>query len=288
MGARFNDVGHGKIEGRKLDPREIIIREGWNYRDMSRPEVREHIDWLKESIKQEGVTQPIRIKYVQGEVHLLDGECRVRACRELFDEGVTVPYRDGTSGPPLVPAIGVESNNEGDWLATSMIANGAMPPTKLEFGQAADRLMKLGWSAERLVAYIPSYVSGKQPSQAVRWVNEAVELHRAPEPVKAAMRDGVDGVVLSEAAALKVARENPIEAERVIHEAVSEAKQHGKTVVSRPKGAGVATKAKVENEGNYKKWIELADAMMRIALDPHLDISEVEIAARAYKKARGL
>jgi hypothetical protein len=286
MAERFQNLGEGKIEGRKLDPRTIKIRKDFNYRDLSSEQVQAHIAWLKESIKVEGVEKPISVQYIGGEVYLVDGQCRVEACKQLFKEGVKVPYKSGGFGPPLVPALTVDSKNEADILAASMVANGSLPPTKLEFGVAADRLLKLDWPVEKIALYIPAHI-GVKGFKANRYVKEAVELHRAPEDVKRAATGGVDGVKLSDAAALKIARENPLDPQPAIEQEVRRAKAAGKTEAKRPKGEGKATKAKAATAAQIEKWLQLADSMADVALDMTLDRGEVVAAASAYNEAKG-
>lgn len=286
MGGRFQDLGEGKIEGRKLDPRTIKIRKDFNYRDTESETVQAHIAWLKDSIKAHGVQQPVRVQYIGGEVYLVDGHCRVEACKQLFKEGFKIPYKEGGNGPALVPAL-VVAGDEGDILAASMIANDSLPPTKIEFGKAADRLQKLGWPDEKIALYIPPHILVKG-FKATRYVKESVELHQAPQSVKKAASEGKDGVKISEAQALKIARENPLHAEEEIDKAVSQAKSKGQTTARRPKGEGKATKAKAAEKASVSKCLELADGMARVAMDLTLDRDEVIACASAYMEARGI
>jgi len=170
--ARLNDLSHGRLDAPRLDPREIVIREGFNYRDTNTEASLKHIAWLKESIRERGVEEPIRVEYKGGTVFVVNGECRVKALRQLWDEGVEV----------YVPAI-VAKGDEAEILAKSMIANGALPPTPLEFGQAASRLLAYGWSPEKVAEYTPPHIRGSK-AKAVQYVKDAVELHEAPLGVK--------------------------------------------------------------------------------------------------------
>jgi len=284
--ARFNDLGEGKIEGRKLDPRTIKVRAGFNYREMDSEATLAYIAWLKESIKAHGVQEPIRVQYIGGDVYVVNGHCRVEACLQLFKEGFKIPYKEGGKGPALVPAIVIQGD-EAEMLASSMIANDGLPPTKLEFGKAADRLLKYGWPVEKIAAYVPPHI-GLKGFKADRYVREAVELHQAPISVKKAASEGVEGVKLSEPAALKIARENPLNPEPAIKAEVEKAKAAGKTTATRPKGAGKATKAKAAEKQSVEHCLKLADALSEVSLDLMLDRDEVVAAADAYRRARGL
>lgn len=271
---RLNDLGQGKLEAPKLDPRDIIIRKGFNYRDTGSEVSQSHIGWLKESIRATGVQEPIRVEFIDGKVFLVNGECRLRACLELVKEGLDV----------RIPAIAVKGD-EAEVLAASMVANGSLPPTKLEFGAAADRLLKYGWALEKITAYIPPHI-GVKGSKAKRFVQEAVDLHHAPLAVKNAVKEGVDGVKLSESAALSIAKKDRTNADERIQEAVKDAKAKGETVAKRPKGAGEVTKKKQSFQAFNDKLLELADILAAAILNDNMAIGEVQKKARAYQKVR--
>lgn len=255
--ARFNDLGEGKIEGRKLDPRDIIIREGFNFRDITTEQAQAHIAWLKANIREHGVQQPVRVEYVKGEVFLVDGQCRVEACRQLWKEGVKVPYKSGGFGPPLIPAIVVDGD-EAEMLAASMVANGGLPPTKLEFGNAAARLLKLGWTPDKVSLYVPAHI-GLTAAMKRRYVTEAVELHQAPLEVKKAVKEGIDGVKISEPAALAATRKDRTTAADTLAKQAKEAKAKGKTEVKRAKDEPRAEKHLAGLVRKMLKEISLSD-----------------------------
>jgi ParB-like chromosome segregation protein Spo0J len=220
---RLNDLAHGKLEAPKLDPREIIIRAGFNYRDTTSEAATAHIEWLAQSIKDRGVDQPISVEFTDGKVFLIDGECRLLALRKLWDAGDEV----------FVPAISFRGD-EAAVLAKAMVAGGSLPPTQLEFGRAAERLINYGWTVERIAALTPPHL-GLKGRKAKRFVNDAVELQQAPLAVKDAVAHGVDGVGVSTPLALSATRKNRIMAEEIIKDAVSDAKSKGKSVARRPK-----------------------------------------------------
>lgn len=281
---RLNELGQGRMEGPKLDPRIIIIRPGFNFRDTTTPAVRAHIDWLKGSIKENGVQEPIRVEYDGEKVYLVNGECRVIACKELWKEGVRVPYKDGTNGPPLVPSI-VVKGDEAEVLAASMIANGALPPTQLEFGSAAKRLMALGWPVEKVAQYTPPHIA-KDAKKAVRYVKDAVELHNAPLDVKKAVKEGVDGVEVSPALALQAVRKSPLHASEEIASAAAQAKSKGQKVAKRPKGPGKATKAREQALSRQEQLEKWGDIMAEEGLASSHTV-RFDSAAKAWNRLRG-
>lgn len=267
--ARLNDLANGKLEAPKLRPEIIKIKAGHNYRDMSKPEVRAHIDWLKESIRAIGVQEPIDVTFVGGEVFLQAGECRLTAAQELRKEGW-----DG-----YIPAFAV-TGDEAKVFAKGLLDNGGLPPSKMEFGKAVDKLLGWGWNLDQILPYVPSHL-GLKKAQAVRYIKEAKELNDAPIAVKEQIKNGVDGVKVSEAKVLAEVRKNPLLAAENIKEAARTAKAAGRTEVKREKAEPVKA-------STTAKLLDLADAMCRVVLDPHLSLDEAENCAKAYKKARGL
>ena len=272
--AQLRSLSQGKLEAYKIDPRLVEIRPGFNYRDTASPEAKAHIAWLKESIRERGVDEPIWIENTGDTMYLVDGECRLRALRELWDEGLEV----------YVPTISFKGD-EASVLAKSLIANGGLPPTLLEFGRAAERLQAFGWSVERIAALTPPHL-GLNGAKAKRYVQEAVELQQAPIAVKKAVKEGIDGVAVSPALALAATRKNRIMAPQIIEEEAKKAKAAGKTQAKRPKGAGKVAKAKAVEQAKVVSLEEigdkLADEMLALTADREL----VELA-RSWNRLRG-
>lgn len=282
--ARLTDLGHGKLDCPKLDPRDVIIRKGFNYRDTSTEAAEAHIQWLMGSIKEIGVQEPIRVEFADGKAYLVNGECRLLACQRLWKEGVKVPYKEGGFGPPLIPAI-QKSGDEAEILAASMVANGSLPPSKLEFGAAAARLEAFGWPKEKIALYIPPHI-GLKGAKAIRFVTEAVDLHQAPIAVKEAVRNGVDGVKVTDSLALSAVRKSREKAPEIIKEAVDQAKAKGESVAKRPKGEGEVTKKKNTLLEFNVKLLELADLLAEMILDDNVMLPDIQKKARAYQKLR--
>lgn len=273
---RLRDLGHGRQDAVKLDPRDIRIEKGFNYRDINSEAAQAHIDWLEKSIRENGVQEPIRVRYDNGVITLVNGECRLIAAKRLRSKGVDL----------FIPAI-VTKGDEAEILATSIIANGALPPTQLEFGEAAKRLLKYGWSIERIAKYAPPHLKLSE-AQRKRWVKDAVDLHDAPLAVKKAVREGIDGVKVTPARALAAARKNPMHAEEQLAQEAQKAKETGKTVIRRKKGAGKAARAKEAAKSVTDRLLSIGDQMAgEVTARPALYTAALVGSAKAWQQLRG-
>jgi len=185
------------------DPREVVITPGWNVRDMTSPETREWISLLKLSILERGVDKAISVKYdiKTGIRTLVDGQCRLQACKELWQEGHKI----------YVPMIEVKGD-EAELLTESLASNSGLPLTQLEIGKGCWKLIdKFHWTVEQVSAHI-----GKRP----RYVTEAITLAQAPAEARELITEGkvTPGAVLH---ALKENNGNPEAAVQLLEEAVA-------------------------------------------------------------------
>src|ERR1700690_1946274 len=94
---RLEDLGTTGVRATRLRPEIIIIDWKKNYRDKDSQATKDHIAWLKESIRQEGVKKPIDVFFADGKVYLESGYCRLTAAQELRNEGWD-GYIDGLPG----------------------------------------------------------------------------------------------------------------------------------------------------------------------------------------------
>lgn len=272
---RLEDLGTTGVRATRLRPEIIIIDWKKNYRDRDSQATQDHIAWLKESIRQEGVKKPIDVIFSEGKPYLESGYCRLTAAQQLREEGW-----DGFID--ALPVKGDEANR----LAKSIIDNTALPPALMELGKALQQLLDWGWEMDRVSKCVPPSIT-TDPAKALRVAKKALDLNAAPLAVKEAVKHGKDGVKLSEPAAVKIARQNPIDPEPAIEKEVQRAKAAGKTTATRPKGEGVATKAKAATAKQIEKWLEKADGLADLALDLTIDRGELVSAAESYNLARG-
>ena len=264
-----------KPESRALDPREVVITEGWNVRDMTSPDTRDHIAALKISILARGVDKAISVRYdrVTGVTTLVDGQCRLTACRELWDEGTQV----------FVPAIRVQGD-EAELTAESLTSNTGHPLTQWEIGAGCRRLLKFGWTPPMIAAHI---------CKTLRYVTDAIALANVSIEAKAMLSAGqvTPGAVLH-----AVKEHGPDKATEALQEAIAAQPDVPETTQSTIPGTAKPSKAKpvarpkAESKGSLeiKTVLALADDLAAKALDDELPISEVWKAAKAYQKARGI
>ena len=277
MASQIERDSIGSLRGGNLRPEDITVIAGSNYRDMNSAETKAHVAWLKESIRNEGVKDPIDVIFSDGKWYLAPGggECRLTACKELRKE-----KWDG-----YIPCFQVKGD-EVYLLKRSILRNTGLAPTLLELGKPLQQLIDLGQPLDEVVKCVPPSIT-TDPQKAIRIAKKALDLNAAPIAVKDAVRKGVDGVKVSEGRAVAEAKKNPLTAGERLATAASEAKAKGETTVRREKGPGKAAKAKAATAAQVENWLKLADAMADVALDSNLSVDEVEACARAYNRARG-
>lgn len=268
---RLNDlgVGKGKVDGPKLDPLDIQVRPGFQMRDMTTPRVREHIEFLKASIRENGVEKPLQVEWSDRVAYLIDGHCRWTAACELRKEGLEI----------WVPVNQV-TGDEATILATALRANGGLPPTELEFGESAKKLVAYGWSVEKIAELAPPHLATAKMRKM--WTRQAIELQNAPIEVKEQVKKGVDGVTVSAAAALSETRKSRTNAAENIRTKAAAAKAAGKKSVKREKTDGKATQAKKQ----ATTALEVGDDLAALCISEHSDWDEIMKTAKKYLRLR--
>lgn len=123
----------------KADPRIIVVDPGWNPREDFDPE---EMEVLRESIRENGVLNPLHVRLVDEVPHLVDGECRLRAVLELIEEGV--PFQE-------VPCLLVRhGTNDADRLLISLLANTGNRLSPIEEARAFRRLQNWGMTPAQI------------------------------------------------------------------------------------------------------------------------------------------
>jgi len=281
-GERFDRASTGtayKPESRMHDPRDIRIDPNWNGRDMTSPATLDHIAALEESILADGVREAIRVTYdkTTGVRTLVAGLCRLTACLNLWKKGHMV----------MVPCQRVEGD-EIELTIENVTSNAGLPFTQWEAGVEYRKLIRWGQSPQEIA---------RRVCKPVRYVTEAIALSAVPLEAKAMLSkgtvtpgavlhavEGKDGDSMDTLKAKVAAQPKPKEPAQKILPNVPAAKAPKPKPVARPKKPSV----KEEIAKKAPNLLELADAFYRLYFDKGVDVTEVDNAAKAYGKARGL
>ena len=254
---------------------------------MDAPEVREHIATIKASILARvnadpplpGLIKPIEVSFdpATGKHTLEDGQCRLIACRELWDEGHQI----------YVPNIRV-TGDEAQLYAQHMAGNGGLPLTQIELADGCRKLhVGYFWTAEMIASHI---------CKPKRFVTECLALAQVPQEAKQMVANGQVTAprVLSEIRKAEKAHEPAAKAVASLRQAVAQAPKPKEPTQNRLPATGPEKAPKAKPLARSKasspteRALELADAWYRLHFDEGVDVSEVDYAARAYGKARGL
>lgn len=131
---RENEAIVGRTDYYRIDPTKIKVQEGWNPRlsfDAQK------LEELKESIKENGVLVPLRVKMNNNdEFVLIDGERRLRATLLAISEGAEI-----VSVPCIVER---KQMNEIDMLLLALSTNQGEQLNMMEEANAIKRLMNYG------------------------------------------------------------------------------------------------------------------------------------------------
>lgn len=219
---RFRDMGERSTDMIYVDPKTIVVEEGFNARDFSQPGMAERLDGLAASITEVGVLQPLWVRVDAGKLILVDGETRLKATLLAISRGAEIL---------TIPAIKVVAGNVAERKLLSLTANTGKPLEKWEAGVAYKQLFGWGWSYESIA---------KRVGETPRYVGEAIELADTPAEVRAMMAKGE----ITPRLALKEIRDKGDKAVESLTWKVAEAKAEGKT---QAKAERKTTTAKLED-----------------------------------------
>ncbi|AMR78540.1 hypothetical protein [Cupriavidus nantongensis] len=135
--------GIGKQTIYKIDPRLVKVRPGHNGR-IRNAGLRAHIDTMKVSMRTAGTAAfpPIDVEVEDGEIWLVDGECRTTAAVELMDEGHDQLYLEARQW----------RGSEDERTAHMLTSNQGRRFNGLELGHIYLRLRRMGWSIQKICA----------------------------------------------------------------------------------------------------------------------------------------
>lgn len=274
-GERLDRAADGmpyKPEARALKPYDIEIDPSWNGRDMSSAETNTHIEELMESIRARinsdpplpALIYPVKIKYdrATGKAKLIAGECRLTACRRLWDEGEMI----------YVPAQ-VQEGTDVQQLLASVTENSGQPLTQWENGKTFRKLhIGCGLSIEAIASHA---------CRSKRYVTDAIALANVPEEAKELLSAGTatPGAVLH---AVRGTEGDSVASlkERVASKPKSEVVLHGvkdvkPTPVKRPK-----------KQSDGEKMLSVGDKLAAKCLEGQPDWDIIERLAKQWQKGR--
>lgn len=215
----LQDNSNGRADLYKIDPRNIVIREGWNIRHETQ-EFLSGIETLAASIASEGVKQPLTVyleKSADGVeiVYLVDGHRRLRATMMAIDSGAPIVS---------VPCIAeVRNANEGEKLLSMYTRNTGVPLTQLELAELFRRLEAFGWK-QSVIATRTGFSAGA--------VSQILKINSLAPKMRQLVEDGS----IAASTAVQVTREHKGDAVAVVTDALAKA-----TAVSDERAARQAT-----------------------------------------------
>lgn len=209
-----------KSDLNKIDPRAIVVQQGFNVRGGYN---QEEFEKLKASIRELGVLEPLLAHRDGDAVVLTSGHNRLRAVMELIEEGVSIPYV-----PVLLRRKG--EYTEEQRILETLATNQGQPLRMHEKGEAFRRLEAHGYSKAEIARK-----TGTSPAE----VGNALMLAKSPKKVL----DLLNEEKISHVAVLAIFRTTEDEQERLqrVQEAVENAEQR---TPEEPSSGGEEKKAK--------------------------------------------
>lgn len=212
--ATLKDLGESRGTLINFDPRKIAIEPGFNARDLTTPEARAHIEFLKASIRGVGYlpSHPLEIRQKGDQVLLTSGHCRLTAVLELIAEGVEIP---------TIPTVGERrGTNDVDRFLAQNLDNSGLRLTPLEEARNIKRAIDLGATVGDIA---------KRVGRSTTFVSQALDFMSAPQEVHNLVKEGA---VTATFAARTIRKAGAEKGTKVLRKAVAEAKSQGKTKAS--------------------------------------------------------
>lgn len=205
------DIARGRSDLYRIDPRTLVVKDGWNCRDVDFDPVNSDDLALALSIAANGVKEPLTVTWQEGKAVVTNGHRRraaaLYAAEHLGAEILTVPVRTED-----------RHTNEADHVFSQIVRNSGKPLSPIEQGRVFKRLVGLGWSESDIVA--------KSGMSAV-WVRQLLDLQAAPAAVTDLVKEGKVSATLA-AERLKKSKGDGEAVAKELTEAVEKAKSEGK------------------------------------------------------------
>lgn len=228
----------------RVDPDTLIEDKGWNVR-LPGPELDAHIRWLADSIKEQGVKQPLTCYMADDGLHTTDGHCRLLAVAIAKKEGAEIK---------TVPVTLEERYSKAEDRVLSMVTrNSGKNLTQLELGEVFKRLLGYGWTINDIAQKV-SYTVGH--------VGNILTLAGASSDVTDLVKNGKVSATL----AVDTLREEGDKAGEVLQQAINGAEVEGKKKATKKDVKKTKTG---DNSGAAKKipWARLGPLLRKASQD---------------------
>ena len=214
----------GRADMFRINPYDLHIKEGWNFRDFDEPDEQAALLELAESIAARGVNTPLKV-YVENDLVYVSAGHRRRADTLIAIERLGAEIRS-------VPCImGPRGETEPDRVLEQLTTNTGKPPSQLQVAGIFSKLLRFGWTEQEI---------GRQAGMSVQKVRQTLDLQALPEAVKAMVQSGE---VSANMARETVKRVGEAAGEAQLSEAVAVAKATG-APRAMPKHVGAVTPMK--------------------------------------------
>jgi ParB/RepB/Spo0J family partition protein len=189
--AALKDLAASRGTLMNFDPRKLEVKKGLNSRDGSAADNLEHIEWLAQSIAEEGVKTPLVVFQEGDHVYVADGHCRLAAVQLAISRGVNIE---------TIPCIPEPRGTNGvDRVLSQVIYNSGKQLTPLELGANFKKALALGGTVENIA---------KRVGKSVSYVGQMIDFQAAPAEVHELVKNGK----VSATTAAKVVRQEGAEA----------------------------------------------------------------------------
>jgi ParB/RepB/Spo0J family partition protein len=222
------------------------------------------VQWIIDSILRHGQLQPVTIRRTGGKPVLVCGFSRWRAVTEINKRNLSPkPIELRCSYTHLTEQQAFRANIE-----ENRVRNATTP---MDDAYNIQRLINVYQMTEAEVA--DSY------RESVKWVKDRLQLIEATPEVEKEIRSGtIKGPAMKEIAKLSADHQKNL---------AKVAKEKGKVTPADIR-AETGKPEKKKDLPAQKTVLELADAFYRLYFETGVDQDEVELAARAYGRARGI
>lgn len=211
--AGIKTIAQGRSDTFRLRVADLVVKAGWNVRNLETPEAQEKLEILARSIAENGIKEPLTVVMEDSKPVITNGHRRHKAALLAIE-------KFGADPNILAPVVTEDrSSTEADHVFSMIVRNQGEPLTPMEQGSVFARLVDLGWTV--------AAISTKSGFSRV-YVANLIELASAPEELTKLVEEGAVSSTLA-IGEIKAAKGDTEKAAEVLKGAVKEAEKEGKT-----------------------------------------------------------